>query len=142
MLSAQGIGAVFRRESQRSVFPSLVAQTYQLDSMHAEGEQVVVSKLRITAGLLQPRVKATAKSSSNVEFIPPPNKKGMAGMVTYLQALKCLQEGQIVGKPRKNQHGDWEFQMERYAANQLARFNVVASVDGARVTRLYVLLEN
>jgi hypothetical protein len=65
----------------------------------------------------------------------------MGGMMQFKQALKCLQEGQIVGKPRLNKHGDWEFQMERYAANQWTTFNVVAAVDGARVTKIYVLME-
>ena len=59
----------------------------------------------------------------------------------YLQAQRCLQKGQIVGKPRLNEHGDWEFEMERFAANQWTKYRVVARVDGATVTRLFVYLE-
>lgn len=102
---------------------------------------MAISKIRITAGLLLPRVRAAAKSSSNVEFVPPPAKQSMAGMMTYLQALKCLQEGEIVGKPKLNEHGDWTFQMERFAANQWTQINVVAVVENTRVVKLYVLLE-
>ncbi len=102
---------------------------------------MTVSHIRITAGTLLPRIHEAAKSSSNVEFIPQPMKRSMAGMVNYLQALKCVQEGRIVGRPKLNEHGDWEFQMERYAANNMTTINVVASVDGARVTKIYVLTE-
>ena len=103
---------------------------------------MAISKLRITAGQLLPRVRAAAKSSSNVEFIPPPIKKSMAGMMTYLQALKCLQEGEIVGSPVLNEHGHWEFQMKRCAVTQWLVIDVVAVVNSTRVTKLFVLLEN
>jgi len=62
-------------------------------------------------------------------------------MVTYLQALKCLQEGEIVGKPRLNEHGHWTMRMKRFAANQWTEFDVVAVVDSTRVIKIYVLLE-
>jgi hypothetical protein len=100
-----------------------------------------ITRFRITAANLLPRIHEAAKSSSNVEFIPPPNKRSMAGMMQFKQALRCLQEGSIVGRPKVNDHGDWEFQMERFAANQWTVIDVAASVSGARVTRLYVLME-
>lgn len=103
---------------------------------------MAISKLRITAGQLQPRVRTAARSSSNVEFIPAPIKQSMAGMITYLQALKCLQEGDIIGKPKLNEHGHWEFRMGRCSATQWTEFKVVAVVGSTRVTKLYVLLEN
>ena len=40
-------------------------------------------------------------------------------MMTFKQALACLQHGSIVGKPVLNEHGHFEFTMERYAANYL-----------------------
>lgn len=102
---------------------------------------MAVSKLRVTAGQLLPRLRTAAKSSSNVEFIPPPAKRSMAGMMTYLQALKCLQEGEIIGKPKLNEHGHWEVRMRRFAANQWTEFDVVAVVESTRVIKIYVLLE-
>ena len=92
---------------------------------------MTVSKLRISASKLLPRVRETAKSSSNVVFIPPLEKRSMAGMMTFHQALICLQEGVIVGKPRQNDNGDWELFMERYAAHTSFILKVIAICDGA-----------
>lgn len=100
---------------------------------------MAITKLRVTADKLLPRVRDAAETSSNVVFIPPPNKRSMAGMMLFQQVLSCLREGAIVGKPVKNAHGDFEFHMERYAANQWVRYKVIASVSGARVTKIYVL---
>lgn len=96
------------------------------------------TKLRISASKLLPRIREAAKSSSNVVFIPPLNKKSMAGMMTYRQALACLQSGVIVGKPMLDDHGHWEVWMERYAANLRFRTRVVAVCDGPRVAQLIV----
>jgi hypothetical protein len=63
----------------------------------------------------------------------------MAGMMQYRQVLLCLQEGVIVGKPKLADNGFWEFRMERYAANQPFSLKVAASVDGARVVKLYAI---
>ena len=62
----------------------------------------------------------------------------MAGMMTFHQALICLQEGVIVGKPRQNDNGDWELFMERYAAHTSFILKVIAICDGARITKLVV----
>lgn len=101
--------------------------------------RVATTSFRITADLLLPRVRDAAGNSSNVVFIPPPNKRSMAGMMLFKQALSCLRGGTIVGKPIKNTNGDFEFHMERFAANHWVRFKVIASVSGARVTKVYVL---
>lgn len=101
---------------------------------------MTVSKLRITAGLLEPRVHSAAKSSSNVVFVPPPRKRSMAGMMLFHQVMCCLREGKIVGKPKLTEEGFWEFRMERYAANRLFSLKVAATVKGARVETLYAIL--
>ena len=100
-----------------------------------------VSKLRITAGLLQPRVHTAAKDSENVVFIPPTQKRSMAGMMRFQQALACLRKGSIVGKPKLTDEGLWEFQMERYAANRWFTIKVAAEVNGAHVVKLYAIFE-
>jgi hypothetical protein len=79
---------------------------------------MAVSKLRIPASHLQARVRSAAANSSNVVFVPPPEKRSMAGMILFHQVLSCLREGNIVGKPRLTDAGLWEFRMERYAANR------------------------
>ena len=98
-----------------------------------------VTNLRITAAQLLPRVHAAAANSSNVVFIPPPEKRSMAGMMQFRQVMLCLQEGTIVGKPKLTEHGFWEFRMERYAANQLFSLKVAAEVKGALVVKLYAI---
>lgn len=64
----------------------------------------------------------------------------MAGVMLFLQAIACLREGKIVGKPVLTEHGLWEFRMRRYAAHQWFSIKVAAAVDGAHVTKLYVIL--
>ena len=102
---------------------------------------MTVTKLRVTASRVLAAVREAAKSSSNVVFIPPPEKKSMAGMMTFLQAMKCLQSGSLVGKPKLNEHGDWELSMERYAANYLFKIRAIAICDSVRVSQIIVLLE-
>ena len=99
-----------------------------------------VSKLRPTVRTLPACVKAAAKSSSNVVMIPPPDEKSMGGKMTYLQALACLREGTIIGEPKLNEHGHFEFTMERFAANYLFRLRVIAECAGATVSKLYAIL--
>lgn len=103
---------------------------------------MTVSKLRVTASRLLAAIREAAKSSSNVVFIPPPEKRSMAGMMTFLQAMKCLQSGSLVGKPKLNEDGDWELSMERHAANYLFKIRAVAICDGVRVSQIIVLLES
>ncbi|MEH6416636.1 hypothetical protein [Pseudomonas sp. CGJS7] len=97
-----------------------------------------VSKFRITARQLEPRVHEAAKDSFNVTIVPAPMKRSMAGMTTYLQIIECLRKGTIVGKPVFREDGFWEFRMERFSANQWHAFRVYASVEGARVVELIV----
>lgn len=101
---------------------------------------MATSKFRITAGALQPRVNQAAANSSNVVFVPPPDKRSMAGMMQFHEVLCCLREGRIVGKPVFTEAGLWEFHMERFFANRLYRLKVAAATSGARVTRLYAIL--
>lgn len=101
---------------------------------------MTTSKFRITANQLLPRVHSAAQSSSNVVFVPPPQKRSMAGMMLFHQVMSCLREGLIVGKPKLTEEGLWEFRMERFAANQWFALKVAASVNGARVVKLYAIL--
>lgn len=97
-----------------------------------------VTKIRVTAPRLQKAIRAAAKDSSKVAFIPPLEKRSMAGMMTFHQALMCLQHGDIVGKPVLNERGDWELSMQRFAANFMFEMRVVVSCKGANVDMIYV----
>jgi len=97
-----------------------------------------IERLRITASKLLPYVREAARSSSNVVFIPPLEKRSMAGMITFHQAFRCLQEGRLVGQPVQNPRGDWELRLEYFSAGVLFRLRVVAVCDGARVRQLIV----
>ena len=99
-----------------------------------------ITNFRVTPRTLQRRIHEAAKSSSVVLFIPQPNKEVLAGMMTYQQAMACLRKGNIVGKPELNAHGDWELQMERFAANYLYKLRAAVTCSGAHVTRIYVFL--
>lgn len=101
---------------------------------------MTVSKFRITANQLQSRVRSAARNSANVVFIPPPRKRSIAGMMLFQQAMSCLREGVIVGKPKLTNEGLWEFRMERFAANRWFSLKVAVSVQGARVEKLYAIL--
>ena len=102
---------------------------------------MAISKLRITAAQLLPRVRSAARSSHVLQFVPPLEMRSMAGVMNFRQVQKCLHEGQMVGKPKLNEHGHWEFRMERFAANQWTEVRGIAIVEGARVTKIYVLRE-
>jgi hypothetical protein len=70
-------------------------------------------------------------------FVPPLDKRSIAGMMTYQQALACLREGTIVGKPSLNEHGHWELELQRYAANRLFSLRVAAEHKGGKVTKIF-----
>jgi len=99
---------------------------------------VNVVNLRVSAAQLLEKIQATAKSSSHVVIIPTPDKHSMAGMMTFLQAVQCVQKGQIVGKPIKNEHDDWELTMERTTPSGYLKIKVFAECDGANVVRVIV----
>lgn len=101
----------------------------------------MVTDIRVTASRLAQKIREAASSSSNVVFIPPPNKDSMAGMMTFQQAMSCLRDGSIVGKPQLNEHGDWELRMERYAANFLFTARVIAHCEGAIVSKIYIFID-
>jgi len=101
---------------------------------------MAISKLRVTAAALQPRVHQAAANSSNIVFVPPPDKRSMAGMMQFHEVMCCLREGRIVGKPVFTEAGLWEFHMERFFANRHYRLKVAAATSATRVTRLYAIL--
>lgn len=102
---------------------------------------MAVSKLRITQGMLLPRVHETARDSANVIIIPPPQKKSMAGMMLFHQVMKCVREGEICSKPKLTDKGLWEFQMRCYSATQWIYLDVAVEVDGPRVTKIYAIVD-
>lgn len=102
---------------------------------------MTVSGLRITARMLESRVHAAAVDSSNVVFVPPPNKRSLGGMMRFQQAMACLREGSIEAKPTLNEHGHWEFFISRFAANRWYSLQAIAVVDGPRVTKLFAILQ-
>jgi hypothetical protein len=102
---------------------------------------VTVTPIRVTATQLQSRIREAARSSANVIFIPPLEKRSMAGMMTFQQALSCLREGKIVGQPKLNANGDWVLKMERFAGNSLFKLPVIAVCKGTRVAQLIVTIQ-
>lgn len=108
----------------------------------AKERGMAVSPFRITAKQLLPRIRQCAKSSQNVMFNPPLVRQSMAGMMTFHQSLKCLQEGNLIGKPNMDEHGNWTFRMERFAAGEAQMVNAVAIVNGVHVEKIFVLLES
>lgn len=101
----------------------------------------MATRIRVSSRALLEKIRETASSSSNVVFIPEPEKRSMAGMMTFHQALQCVRAGKIVGEPVRNEYGDWELRMERYAANFNFTARIIAECDGAHVKRIIVFLE-
>lgn len=101
-----------------------------------------ITPIRITARALLPRVRDAAKLTSNIVFLPPLEMRSMAGAMTFRQVLNCLRSGQIVGKPILDEHGAWQFTMERNSAGYSLPVQVVAECSGVAITRLIVLWEN
>ena len=95
-----------------------------------------ISKIRISSDKLLTYIRAAARSSENIVFIPPPNKKSMAGMMSFRRGLVCLQKGEIVGKPKRNEHGDWELRLSRPAANASDELRVIVECEGATIVRI------
>ena len=104
-------------------------------------ESSKVIPLRITATALQSRIREAAQQSSNVVFVPKVDTGSLGGMLTYKQALFCLREGKVIGKPTMNEHNDWAFTMQRFAAGHLTTVCAVATCVGARVVQLTVLID-
>lgn len=100
---------------------------------------MTVTKLRVSGARLLKGIREAAKSSANLVFIPPPSKKSIAGMMTFLQTLACIREGAFSGTPRLNENGDWEFVMKRHAAGVVFMVKGVAVCDGARVGQVVIL---
>lgn len=97
-----------------------------------------VIKMRVTERSLLRCIREAASSSENVVFIPELNKRSMSGMMTYQQAMACLRSGNIRGRPSLNEHGHWELQMQRFAANHLFTLRVIAECEGPHVKRVIV----
>jgi hypothetical protein len=65
----------------------------------------------------------------------------MAGAMTWHQVMKTLREGTIVGTPSQDEHGNWLFRMERFAASTNQTVEGVAVVNGAIVEKVIVFTE-
>lgn len=103
---------------------------------------MAVTNLRITAKALLRCIHDAAKSSSNVVFVPELDKKSMAGMMTYQQAMSCLRSGSFLGDPIQNSHGHWEATMQRYAASHMFTLSIAVECQGAIVTRIFAFVAN
>ena len=101
-----------------------------------------VSKLRLTEARLLPAIREAAEVSSKLVFLPALEKNSMAGMMTFLQAQRCLQKGTISGKPRFNEYGDWELTMRRYAAACVFEMQIVVICEGASVLYIGIFSED
>ena len=100
-----------------------------------------VTKIRISSAKLLSHIRAAAKSSENIIFIPPPDRKSMAGMMSFRRGMVCLQKGEIVGKPTRNAHGDWELKLSRPAAGKHDELRVIVECEGARILRIIAFFE-
>ena len=96
-----------------------------------------LTPLRISSKKLLSRIREAAESSSNIVFVPPLERRSMAGMMNFHAALRCLQEGTMVGAPKQNANGDWDLWLERGSFST----KVIASCRGARVSRIVVCVD-
>lgn len=102
------------------------------------GKSKVVG-IRLSAARLQKCVRAAANDSARVVFLEPPDRRNLAGELTYRQVLKCLQDGQLVGRPVLDEHAHWRFQMWRHAVGLTVFVDAAAKVSGARIEQIVVL---
>lgn len=98
-----------------------------------------VTKFRLTKDKLVAAVRLAARDTSKIVFLPEIDKHAMSGMMSYRQAITCLEKGRIDSAPKLNEHGHWVFRLNRYSANRWLSIDVVAECDGAHVRRLYIL---
>lgn len=97
-----------------------------------------VVAIRLSAAQLQRHVRVAARDSSRVVFREQPDRRNLAGELTYRQVLKCLQEGQVIGKPSM-ENDYWQFQMQRHSAGLTVTVEAAALAAGARVEQIIVL---
>src|SRR5580700_3385570 len=100
---------------------------------------MAVTDFRIPKDKLLAAIRIAAKDSSKLVFLPAIEKRAMAGMMTYRQVIKCLEEGRIGKGPKRNEHGHWALTLERYSAHRWLSIDVVAECEGATVRRIYIL---
>jgi len=101
-------------------------------------DRPTVVAIRLSAARLQKHVRVAARDSSRVVFREPPDRRNLAGELTYRQVLRCLQEGQLIGKPIMD-NAFWQFQMRRHAAGLTVTVEAAALAAGARVEQIIVL---
>lgn len=77
-----------------------------------------------------------AKDSNNVIIPDPPGIGEWQRIVNYRQVLLCIQEGNLAGKPEKDEHGNWRFLFKRYSAGICIHVTVVVV---SKLNKLYVV---
>lgn len=59
-------------------------------------------------------------------------------VVTHRQIHRCLENGEILGDPELDEHGNLKCRMQRFGAGALVEITVVAVQDNDKNWRLYV----
>lgn len=87
-------------------------------------------------------IRETAKDSSRVG-IPADlgysrPRQDWEHIVTHRQIQRCLEDGELLGRPELDEHGNWKCQMQRFGTGAVIRITVVAVHDEDRNWRLFV----
>lgn len=71
----------------------------------------------------------------------PPGKGQWEQRISYLQALMCVQEGELVGTPTLDEYNGWRCVLRRFSAGVMV-IVTVALIKQAEDWRIFVLEVN
>jgi|GEM_PF-1134850 len=84
-----------------------------------------------------------AYSKGNVLIPNPPNGGAWYNAVTHRQVNLCLAEGNLIGEPETDEHGNIRCTLERFGAGLMVRVHVALTQHEAKSWRIIVIkLEN
>ena len=101
-----------------------------------------VKKFPMRADHARKIIRNTAKDSSRVG-IPVDlgydrPKQDWEHVVTHRQIYRCLEDGDVLGEPELDEHGNWQCRLQRFGSGALVEITVVAVQDKNDDWRLYV----
>lgn len=84
-----------------------------------------ITAFRLSAKDAKRMIREAAKDSGRV-FITDDVSSGLyEARMTRLQVIRCLEDGDLIGKPALNDFKDWECRLERFAVGVCIRITVV-----------------
>ena len=93
---------------------------------------------RPTAEILAHQVRELAAVSDNVDFTAPHFREQMSERkIGMRQVLDVLRHGDLVGKHRLDQYGDWRIKLKKLSAGRTVQ--VVVAVRDDRLTAITVI---